>query len=161
MDINSQDSSHQAEISRLKSRIDALEAAQPVDLLADPASDIVEIEQAEAKARQERARKAAELFKASEAALKRIDDAIDAIGDAFREDTGIRRKIEFAGLLSGIDKFDREQIRGDARVNSLILARLGEFGICKDRRHDRNEVIPKLASLAEIHARIITAIQKG
>jgi hypothetical protein len=159
MDISRQDNSNQAEISRLKTIVAALSdklAAflPPSEEMASDAADF----DAEV-ARQAKVEKIGQLFRERTELLKRIDEAIDQLGEFVRAETMLRRDIAAQGLLSGIDKDRRNSFLGDVTTNNLILARLGEFGIGKDRRHDRNEVIPKLASLVETQNFILKQVQ--
>jgi hypothetical protein len=158
-EINGQDSSNQAEISRLKTIVAALsdKLATLLPQTEEMPSDVADFDTE--VARQAKVEKLSQLFKEREFTLEMLDNLIDVLGDFIRAETLIRRDIE--PLLHGIDKHDREHIRGDAKTNATVLARLGEFGVGKDVRRDRSERIPKLASLSDIHPRIISQIQKG
>ena len=150
------DTSHGAEIAHLKQRLEALETRHPAPT-EEQASDLVEFDrELERDAREARVQKAKQLLKERTELLKRIDESIEALGEFVRAEMALRRDIEAAGLLRGLDKYLREQLKADAQTNGHIQSRLASFGI-GGKRGSRD--VPKLLSLAGIHARIISAIQ--
>lgn len=149
MEVSTKDNSHSAVIARMQQRIDALEAAQPADLLA--LDDM--LDEAAVKAKAERVRKLKQLCRERVELLKRLDETLDQLGEFARAEAMLRRDMQ--PLLGGSDKFDREQIKGDARTNGLILARLGEFGVGARPQ----AAVPRLETLGGVHSRIITSIE--